>query len=67
MELIHVPESAHRFSTKKAKAILSHKPDIVLFELPQGSVLDLNKYEPLKKPKEEILRWEVFCLSGIGR
>ncbi|MBT4804712.1 hypothetical protein HON71_00920 [Candidatus Woesearchaeota archaeon] len=58
MKLIHFPESEHKFTIKKAEAILNHKPEIILFEMPEGSIPDFNKYEALEKPKQLILEWE---------
>ncbi|MDP3988794.1 MAG: hypothetical protein Q8P93_00990 [bacterium] len=41
----------------QAKAVLKHKPDIILFEFPQDNKTPetiFNKYPPEKKPKKEL-------------
>lgn len=43
----------------QAKAVLKHKPDIILFEYPQNNKTPdtiFNKYLPAKKPKKEVTK-----------
>ncbi len=56
MTIIHFPESEHTatIEKQKAKAILKHEPDIILFEYPPGKLKKFNDYEPLKKPTKLI-------------
>ena len=59
MKLVHVEEPAHTEggAFRKAEAILSIKPDAILFEFPTEksySLSDFNRFEPSKKPKDLI-------------
>lgn len=46
-----------KIDSRQAKAVLKHKPDIILFEYPQENKTPetiFNKYSPDKKPKKEV-------------
>jgi hypothetical protein len=57
-----------RIDPRQAKAVLKHKPDIIIFEYPQENKTPdtiFNKYLPDKKPKKEVEKIiKMFKMAG---
>ncbi len=65
LKLIHIDEPKHtiRNSLKKARAVLKHRPGIILFEYPmrgKGPEVVFNRYSPKKKPWKKWAAWKTF-------